>query len=209
MDERDAERFQMLLYTCNSAKPIHISNFSHPARQGPALPQVLRLERGAPLLDIGGYCLMPNHMHVLLREHQYGGVSTFMQKVGTAYTMYFNKKYERAGALFSGRFKAVHVASDAHFRRVANYIHANPAVLYESGWKKGVVRNQEKLKQKLLAYPFSSLPDYEGAARPHSAIVNMRAVIELLDTAPSFTTLLHDAETFYRQEKKILQDLEP
>lgn len=198
----------MLLYVCNSKKSIHVSNLSHEPRQGPALPNVLMLERGDPLVDIGAYCLMPNHPHLLLREIDYGGISAFMQKLLTAYTMYFNKKHSRAGALFSGRFKAVHVASDPHFRRVINYIHANPAELYEREWKKGVIRDGKRLKKQLLSYQFSSLPDYEGAQRPHRAIVNIKAAMEHLDTVPSFNTLLDDARTFYRQEKELLKDLE-
>lgn len=206
MDERDCNRFQVLLYSSNGSKPIHLSNLS--LRQGPALPIVLRHERGGPLVDIGAYCLMKNHLHLLLREIDYGGISAFMQKLGTAYTMYFNKKYERTGALFSGRFKAVHVASDAHFRHVVNYIHANPAELFESGWKKGVVRNVAKLEKEVRAYPYSSLPDYEKVIRPHHAILNTAAVTELVDANPSFQTLLKDARDFYGYEKETLSDLE-
>jgi len=208
MDEQDGERFQMLLYVCNSKKPIHLSNLSHEMRQGPALPHMLTLKRGKPIVDIGSYCLMPNHPHFLLREIDYGGISAFMQKLLTAYTMYFNKRHERTGVLFSGRFKAVHVANDPHFRRVINYIHANPAELYEPGWKKGVIRNYMRLKKRLLSYSFSSLPDYEGTRRPHGALVNMRAAMEHLDEMPSFRALLDDARTFYRQETEILKDLE-
>ncbi len=208
MEESDCERFQMLLYTCNSASSIHISNLSHVARQGPALSHVLRHPRGKPLVDIGAYCLMANHPHLLLREKDYGGISAFMQKLGTGYTMYFNKKYGRIGALFSGRFKAVHVASDAHFRRVVNYIHANPAEIYEPGWKKGIVRNIAKLEKDVQAYPYSSLPDYERVTRPHTTILNIAAVTELVDANPSFKTLLKDARDFYGYEKDTLSELD-
>jgi len=207
MDERDSARFQMLLYTSNGTKPVHISNLGG-RHQGPALVTVLSQDRSNPLVDIGAYCLMKNHLHLLLREIDYGGISAFMQKLGTAYTMYFNKKYERTGTLFSGRFKAVHVASDAHFRRVVNYIHANPAELFESGWKKGVVRNLAKLEKNVRAYPYSSLPDYESVARPHHAILNIAGVTELVDANPSFQTLLKDAQDFYGYEKEVLSDLE-
>lgn len=209
MNERDADRFAMLLYTCNATKPIHISNLTSLPRQGPALPYVLNLERGTPLVDIGAYCLMPNHPHLLIRERDYGGVTTFMQKLLTAYTMYFNKKYERTGALFSGRFKAVHVESDPHFRRVVNYVHANPAELYEPKWKQGLVRNEERLKRNMLSFPHSSLPDYEGIERPHNRIVNIAAVMEHLYKKPSFKTLLEDARVFYHQERDTLKELEP
>ena len=172
------------------------------------MPAVLAHNRKKQLVDIASYCLMPNHQHLLLREKDYGGISTFMQKLGTGYTMYFNKRYARTGALFSGPFKAVHVERDSHFRRCVNYIHANPAELSEPGWKKGLVRNVAQLRKRLLDYPFSSLLDYEGVERPENAIVDIRAAIEILDTIPSFKTLLDDACTFYRLEKDLIEKLE-
>jgi len=207
MNEKDAERFLMLLYICNNTKPVHISNLCHPRHQGPALMDVLSLKRHAPIVDIGCYCLMPNHPHFLLQERDYGGITTFMQKLLTAYTMFFNKKYERTGTLLSGRFKAVHVESDSHFRRVVNYIHANPAELYEPKWKEGIVRNEMQLKKKLLAYPYSSFPDYEGVERPHNLIVNINAAMEHLHKKPSYKTLIDDARTFHRQERDTLKEL--
>ena len=209
MDEKDCERFQMLLYTCNSARSIHISNLHHTARQGLALPRVLACKRGKQLVDIGAYCLMPNHLHLLLRETDYGGISAFMQKVGTGYTMYFNKKYGRTGALFSGKFKAVHIESDPHARRVINYIHANPAELYEPGWRKGIVRNEAKLRNNLLTYPYSSLIDYEGTDRPQAVLLSKDAALELVGAVPGFRALINDARAFYNHEKDLLSELEP
>jgi REP element-mobilizing transposase RayT len=207
MDEHDSDRYQVLLYACNGARPIHISNLSQ-ARQGPALTRLLDLDRGAQLVQIGAYCLMSNHLHLLLREIDYGGISAFMQKIGTAYTMYFNKKQKRTGALFSGRFKAIHVSSDLYFRRLVNYIHANPAELYESGWKKGIVRDVRKLERRLMAYPYSSLPDYEGVDRAHCKIIDKKAALESLTSIPSFKTLFDDALVFCRQENEALSELE-
>ncbi|OGG75000.1 hypothetical protein A3A34_04260 [Candidatus Kaiserbacteria bacterium RIFCSPLOWO2_01_FULL_50_24] len=208
MDEHDAERYQMLLYTCNSTKPIHISNIRHRMRQGPTLPHVLALPRGKLLVDIAAYVLMPNHPHLLLREHDYGGISSFMQKLGTAYTMYFNQKHERTGALLSGRFKASHVPTDSYFRYLINYIHGNPAEMYEASWKKGVVKNESSLRKQLCDYPFSSLPDYQGIKRPHNAIINASAALDLLGAVPTYARLRDDAHTFYRQERDFLTELD-
>jgi putative transposase len=201
---RDHERFLMLLYSCNNTEPLHISNLGT-RHQGPALVTVLQCERGEQLVDIGAYCLMPNHIHLLLRERIDGGISSFMQKVGTGYTMYFNKRLDRTGALFSSRFKALHVASDQYFGRVVNYIHANPAELYEPRWKEGIVGDRPKLKRLLLEYTFSSLPEYEGTRDSLSAIINKDAVLELLTQAPSFETLMDDAEVYYSDREADLQ----
>ena len=208
MDESDCERFQMLLYTSNSSRPIHISNLRHSQRRGPSMSQALKSERGKQLVEIAAYCLMPNHLHLLLREIDYGGISSFMQKVGTGYTMFFNKKYERTGALFSGKFKATHIGSDAHSRRVINYIHANAAEMYEPAWKDGIVRSEKRLKQQLLTYPYSSLIDYEGRERPQASILAKDAAQELVDAVPNFKSLLDDARAFYNYERDTLSELE-
>ena len=202
--DADYERYLMLLYACNSTKPVHISNLGN-RHQGPALPAVLACERGHPLVDIGVYCLMPNHPHLLLREVISEGISSFMQKVGTGYTMYFNKKYERTGALFSSRFKAIHVSTDQYLERAVNYIHANPAELYEPRWKEGIVNDRRRLKKNLLQYRYSSLPDYEEANRPTSAIIHKDILLDVLGRAPTFRTLMEEAEIYNRTNKEDLQ----
>ena len=50
-------------------------------------------ERGRKLVQIGAYCLMPNHFHILITQVSEDGISKFMQKLSTAYAMYYNKKY--------------------------------------------------------------------------------------------------------------------
>lgn len=198
LDESDYERYQMLLYASNNTESLHLSSLGS-RQQGPVLIDVLNKPRGSQLVDIGAYCLMRNHPHLLLRERIPGGVSLFMQKVGTGYTMYFNKKNSRTGALFSSRFKARHVNTDQYLQRVVNYIHANPAELYESSWKEGIISDLMQLKKRLIGYQYSSLPDYEGVQRPHAAIINKSAILELVSSAPSFESLMDDAVTYYRE----------
>src|SRR3989344_7978889 len=101
----DYNRFVTLLYLCNNTKPTSIE---HELRSGRVFTELLNTERGKLLVDIGAYCLMPNHFHILIREKDNNGISTFMKKLSTAYSMYFNNKYKRSGALFEGRFKAQH-----------------------------------------------------------------------------------------------------
>lgn len=86
MDYKDEHRFLMLLYTCNTEEKIHLSDFKNKS-----LNEILEIKRNETLVDIGAYCLMTNHFHILIREKKENGISIFMQKVLTAYTMYFNK----------------------------------------------------------------------------------------------------------------------
>lgn len=78
------------------------------------------------VVDILAYCLMPNHYHLMLRQIRDNGITSFMRKIGTGYTMYFNKKYGRSGALFQGKFKSVLVDRDEYLRYLPHYIHMNP-----------------------------------------------------------------------------------
>ncbi len=154
-NEIDAKRFLMILYLANGTKPIGLFNV-----RKPELVKSFGYERGKQIVAIGAYCLMPNHFHLLLKEVVDGGITSFMQKLGTAYSMYFNAKYERVGGLFLKPFRSRHVGSDRYFQRVLQYIHCNPAELYESGWKQGKVRSMDRLERKLLDYPYSSLKNY-------------------------------------------------
>ncbi len=196
MDRRDYERFQMLLYVSNSSSPLHLSTFREQLNQGPTLEKVIGLERNDAFVDLGAYALMPNHYHLLIRERIEGGITAFMRKLGTGYTMYFNKKYDRTGALFSGKFKAKHVADDSYLRRVVNYIHANPAELYEPKWKEGLVSDEKMLRMKLQEYPFSSLNDYISDRSDFRGVTDTDSILELVEERPSFDTMLADARDY-------------
>ena len=71
------------------------------------------------------YCLMPNHYHLLLETTQ-PNLSRIMQQVNTAYTIYYNKKRDRCGHLFQGRYKSILVDAGIYFNELTRYIHLNP-----------------------------------------------------------------------------------
>jgi len=76
-------------------------------------------------VSIAAYCLNPNHFHLLLRSESDEGISKFMQRVSTSYTMYFNSRKGRTGSLFQGKFKATHIESDEQLRYVGAYVSLN------------------------------------------------------------------------------------
>jgi putative transposase len=80
------------------------------------------------LVDVVAYCINSNHFHLLLRENKENGIATFMKKICTGYAMYFNKKNERSGILFQGRFKSVHVDSNDLLLYVSAYINCNSEI---------------------------------------------------------------------------------
>ncbi|MBI2610632.1 transposase [Candidatus Kaiserbacteria bacterium] len=195
MSPSDYRRFLALMYACNNIEPIHVSDYERGLRSK-KLADVLAIARKAPLVDIGAYNLMPNHYHLLLRERIDGGLTSFMRKLGTAYTMYFNIKYERVGALYQGAFKAKHVRTDGYFKRLVNYIHGNHAELTEPKWKEGKVKNETALLKALVAYPHSSLRDYYRDPRPESVIVSTTSLLDVIDAMPRLRDILKDARVF-------------
>ena len=76
-------------------------------------------------LVLYAYCLMPNHVHLLVRE-QSGGISDAIKSISVAYAYYFNKKYEHLGHLFQDRFRSEVVNDWEYFLTLMRYIHQNP-----------------------------------------------------------------------------------
>jgi len=167
LKNRDKERFVHLLYLCNSKKPVDYKLIKNSG--------IFTHQKESPLVDIGLYCLMPNHFHMLVREAQDGGISKFMQKLTTAYSMYFNKLYEKTGSLFEGKFKAQHINNDRHFQYLFAYIHLNPVKLIEKNWKDIGITDKQKAKDYLLHYTHSSYIDYIGIPRKEGHILNRDA----------------------------------
>ena len=114
------------------------------------------------LVEIVAFCLMPNHFHILLRQHQDNGIVKFMQKLGTGYTMFFNQKYQRVGGLFQGKFKAVLIEREPHFLYLPHYIHLNPLDLSMPSWREKPIANTLKVLKSLESYRWSSYLDYIG-----------------------------------------------
>lgn len=86
-----------------------------------------RMKKYASELGIGIYthCLMSNHVHILLGNAR-ETVSKFVQKLANSYVYFFNRKYDRSGHLFQGRFKSEPVENDEYFKTVLRYILQNP-----------------------------------------------------------------------------------
>lgn len=114
------------------------------------------------IVSILAFCLMPNHIHILLRQKRENGISTLMRKFGTGYAGYFNRKYKRSGYLFQGRFRAVHIKTDNQLRSVFVYIHTNPAVLIDPDWKNGGIKNPKEIIKFIENYRWSSYQNYLG-----------------------------------------------
>jgi putative transposase len=114
------------------------------------------------IVSIGAYCLMQNHFHILIKQEKENGISKFMQKVSTAYVMYYNKKYKHTGALFEGKFKSKYAGEDTYLKYLFAYIHLNPLKILDPNWKSKVKDTSyfPKMLKFLIQYQYSSFNEY-------------------------------------------------
>ncbi len=161
LDTQDYARFIHSLFEFNDkALTINTHRSFNPNDPmfGVRLP-TLEKEPRKLLVEILIFTLMPNHFHLLLKQLVEGGISKFMQKIGTGYTNYFNKKYERVGSLFQGKFKAVDIIENAHFIHIPHYIHTNSLDIKDV---RSQTPNIEEQMKFLEDYKWSSFQDYIG-----------------------------------------------
>jgi putative transposase len=151
LDEQDYDHFLFLMYVCNTAKSIELRNVGE------------NFDRGETIVDIGVYCLMPNHFHLLVHEKIEAGISKYMLKLMTSYSMYFNKKYERTGKLYEGVFKSTHAGTDRYLKYLYSYMHLNPAKLKDTNWRENKNRKTKSLLIYVFDYQHSSLKEYKNS----------------------------------------------
>lgn len=147
-DEQDYKHFLYLMYLCNTKRSIALRDIGK------------NFDRGEPIVSIGAYCLMPNHFHILIKEEISGGISLYMRKLLTGYSMYFNKKNKRTGRLFENSFKSSHIETDRYLRYLYAYIHLNPAKLIDKNWKDKRTKSKSELLKYVFNYKYSSLVEY-------------------------------------------------
>lgn len=164
----DYVRFKQLLFLCNQKEPICLADLTKNQKK---LEVLFESKRGAPLVSVLGYCLMPNHFHLIVRQETEGGLARFMQKVATGYSMYFNKRMSRTGTLFQGKFKSKHIGESWYLNHIFSYVHLNPAELRFSKWKENVLSVKKDIFSFLAEYSHSSYVDYFVRKRPEREIL--------------------------------------
>ena len=187
LNAKDYERFLHLLFVCNATEIIHLSDLKTKKSE-----EIFSIQKSDTLVDIGAYTLMPNHFHILLKEKKQGGISLFMQKLITGYTMYFNKKYQRTGTLFESKFKAEHLDNDRYLKYIFSYIHLNPIKIFDPKWKEQGIIEIKKEKDFLNNYKYSSYLDYLRDDRSQKNILNIKAFPEYFTDSETFSKEIFD-----------------
>jgi putative transposase len=180
LDERDYDRFLKGMWEFNN-------NLIREERERlkSELSSVSELSSDfKPKVEIIAYCLNPNHYHLILKQLEKGGIKDFMHKLGTGYTNYFNKKYDRSGSLFQGPFKAVHIDSNEYLLYVSAYVNKNNFI---HGYKKDD------------SWRYSSWPEYLGKATP--GICNKEIILNQFKNIGEYQEFV-DTNALYLKEKK-------
>ena len=190
LNDKDRDRFVKMLYLCNSTKNIkfkeHIVDRKIDAWD---------FDTEEPIVSIGAWVLMPNHFHIYITPYPKEGleetlkekaIPLFMSKLCTAYSMYFNKKYQRTGKLFEGAFKSVRVRSDQQAKYVFSYIHLNPVKLIDPQWKERGLKNIGKTLDFLNGYYWSSYHDHRNKNRLENQILSLSQFPECFGTPDIF-----------------------
>ena len=150
IDDRDRKRFLRSLDKFNTDQPVRLNgeNFYEVA---PRKKQVA----------IFAYTLLDNHFHISLKELEQGGFTKFSRKLGTGYTLYFNKTHDRRGRLFERKIQSKKVTNDQYFQHLIAYIHLNVLDMVSKDWRAGHLSQAKKL-DLLLRYRWSSARAYLG-----------------------------------------------
>lgn len=113
--------------------------------------------------DIFAYCLMNNHVHLVIKESELAEISLIMKRMLIRYAGWFNKKYDRSGILIANRFKSEPVETEDYLLTLLKYIHQNPV-------KGGLTSTIE-------SYRWSSFKEYYGV----SEICNTDVIFSIID----------------------------
>jgi putative transposase len=146
------------------------------------------------LIEIIAYCLMPNHIHLLIKQTKDKGILKFIMQSFNSYSKYFNIDNKRKGSLFEGRFRAVRIETNEQLLHVSRYIHLNP---YSSFLTKDI--------QALAKYPYSSLPEYLGTAGAN--ICSKNIVLDQFKNPNEYWKFLLDQADYQRNLDLIKHEL--
>jgi putative transposase len=116
--------------------------------------------------DVHAYVLMTNHVHALLSPRAEDGPARLMQFLGSRYAVYFNRRYERVGTLWQGRYRASIIDTEAYFLTCARYVELNPV-------RAGIVPHPAAYRWS--SYAHNALGQRDPLVRPHPLIDSLGA----------------------------------
>jgi len=142
-------------------------------------------------VDVICFCLMPNHFHMVVRVKEEDGMTDFMRRLSTGYTMYFNKKYGRSGVLFESNYKCQLIESDSYLLQVTRYVHLNPLSIASPGWKETGLKDKNRAMEAVKSYEWSSLRAYTADGKS-MGFVECSLPLEILGGKEKYAEYMED-----------------
>lgn len=143
-----------------------------------------------PTLEILAFCIMPNHIHFLMKPLQDNSLSLFMRDFQHGYSKYFNLKHNRNGSLFQSMFKAKRIETDEQLIHVSRYIHLNPTTSF-------IVKTEA-----LESYPWSSFREYLDTYNPPD-MTSPKQIINYFKSKEEYKKFVFDQADYQRELGKI------
>ncbi len=185
LNKRDFNRaIECIKFYQHGDLPFRFSHYNRlPKEQKDKITEMIK--NNPKIIEILTYCLMPNHIHFLLKGLTENGVIKFMSNFQNSYAKYFNTKTERTGTLFQPMFQAVRIESDEQLIHVNRYIHLNPVTAY-------LIKNIGELDQ----YPWSSYPDYFDNSE---TFINKELILNYFKNISAYRQFVSDQVDYQRK----------
>lgn len=135
------------------------------------------------LVEIVAFCIMPTHVHLLLKQTSDNGITKYMGRILNSYSKYFNTKHQRTGPLWASNFKNVLVSDDEQLVHLTRYIHLNP---FSAG-----------LVKKLYNWQYSSYQEYTSTFGSKENICNYKDIIDL--SPKKYTQFVYNQKDYQRE----------
>jgi len=126
---------------------------------------IREIESSKKIVQLISYCIMPTHIHLILKQLVPGGISKYMNLLLKSYGKYFNIKYRRHGPLYEGRFKNVRVETHEQLLHLTRYVHLNPVSI-------SLVKNPQH-------WDYSSYKEYIGLIPSEEQICKFSEYIDI------------------------------
>lgn len=175
--EKDYKRFLTLLFAANNEGQIpRLDRYDDLNLAWDIANAKIKLEK--PLVDIVCFCLMPTHIHLLLKERRDGNITKYLHRILVSHSKYINIKYERRGHLFESKFNSKHIDTNDYLLILSSYIHKNPKDI--SNWK-----------NKEYTYPWSSYQDFIGTNR-WNHLLSKNIIIEQFENKKEYKKFVEE-----------------
>lgn len=139
------------------------------------------------LVQIIAYCIMPTHIHLILKQLTDNGISKYMKDLLISYTRTFNLRHKRMGPLWESRFRSVLLKSDEQLFHLTRYLHLNPVTA-------GLVNRPED-------WVYSSYREYLGEVNGSAVICQFGDILDVKPT--SYRMFVNDRISYQRELAKI------